>query len=151
MVFSLNKVILLGTIVKRPSIRYINEKHSVARFVITTAEVFLNQKDNQQHTVVDFHHVVCWNELAIFVDEKLKKGMQVYLEGRLKTHSREDKDEVKRVFTEIRADTITLISGNDNLQQKKSTIKEVYPNDEIMKPSDIHSNFNITDEDEIPF
>lgn len=95
-----NKVILIGNLGQDPELRYTPNGSAVATLSIATNERW-NDKDGnvQEHT--EWHRVVAWNRLAEICGEYLKKGSQVYVEGRLKTRSWEDKDGVKRYITEI--------------------------------------------------
>lgn len=96
---SKNLVILIGFLGGDPDIRYTQSGKAVANFTIATKETW-GGKDNRQEKT-EWHRIVAWGRLAEICGEYLKKGSQVYVEGKLQTSSYEDKDGVKRYKTEI--------------------------------------------------
>ncbi len=102
-----NKVILIGNLGKDPEIRYLEGGVSVASFPLVTSEYFV--KDGKRIEQVEWHNVVMWRKLADNASKYLKKGRTVYIEGKLRTRSFEDKENVKRYITEIVADNFTLL------------------------------------------
>lgn len=103
-----NKVILVGNLGKDPETRHIEGGISVAKFPLATSEVYKN-KDGQRITQTEWHNVVLWRQLAETAEKFLKKGSLVYIEGRLRSRSWEDKDGNKRYITEVVGDTLTLL------------------------------------------
>jgi single-strand DNA-binding protein len=105
-----NKVILIGNLGKDPEIKYLESKVPVANFTLATNSTW-KDKDGikQEHT--EWHNIVLWRGLAELSEKYLHKGDKVYIEGRLKTRSWEDKDNVKRYTTEIVAENMTMLSG----------------------------------------
>ncbi|MGB9773247.1 MAG: single-stranded DNA-binding protein [Bacteroidota bacterium] len=107
---SLNKVTLIGNLGKDPEIRYTTSGVAVANFTMATTERWKDQDGNQQeHT--EWHNIVAWRRLAEIANEYLKKGNKVYVEGKIRTRSYDDKNGVKRYVTEIVADDIILFGG----------------------------------------
>ncbi len=95
-----NKVILIGNLGADPELRYTPNGVAVATFNVATNERWQDSNGNyQDHT--EWHRVVAWRKLAETVGEYLKKGSQVYIEGKLRTRSWEDQNGVKRYQTEI--------------------------------------------------
>jgi len=116
---SVNKVILVGNLGKDPEIRTIDSGDKVANFSLATSETYKN-KDGAKVTTTEWHNVVLWRGLADIAELFLGKGSQVYVEGKIKTRSWDDKDGVKRYTTEIIGDKMTMLgkrpeaeNGND--------------------------------------
>ena len=102
---SVNKVILIGNLGKDPEVRYVMENVPVATFSIATTERY-KDKNGEWQDATDWHNIVAWRYLAETAQKFLKKGTQVYIEGRLKTRSYDDKDGNKRYVTEVVADQL---------------------------------------------
>lgn len=115
---NVNKVILIGNVGKDPEIRYLNNNVPKATFVMATHEYF---KDSQGKKVeqTEWHNVVCWRALAEIAQKILKKGMKVYVEGRLQTRHWVDKNGNKRNITEIVADNFIVIRKIFNKQEEQ--------------------------------
>ena len=102
---SVNRVILLGNLGADPVIRFIKENTSVATFSIATTESY-KDKNGEWQEVTDWHNIVAWRSLAERAEKYFKKGTQVYVEGKLRTRSYDDKDGNKKYITEIVADQV---------------------------------------------
>ncbi len=113
-----NKVILVGNLGKDPEIRYLENNASVANFTLATTEGYT--KDGQRIEQTEWHNIVMWRGLAEIAAKYLKKGSQIYLEGKIRTRSYDDKEGVKRYITEIVADTMTMLGrkGEGDGQQQ---------------------------------
>ncbi|HRG37507.1 MAG TPA: single-stranded DNA-binding protein [Bacteroidia bacterium] len=108
-----NKVILIGNLGKDPEVRHLEGGTAVASFSLATSEVY-KDKNGQRIEQTEWHTVVVWRNLAEVAEKYLKKGMTVYVEGKLRTRSWEDKDKVKRYSTEIIGDTFTMLGKKEN-------------------------------------
>jgi len=113
---SVNKVILIGHLGADPEIRRFSEEASVANFRMATTESYKDKNGDWQDKT-EWHNIVAWRFLAERVEKYLKKGMQVYVEGKLTTRSWDDKDGVKRYTTEIVASTITILGKRESNDQ----------------------------------
>lgn len=115
---NVNKVILIGNVGRDPEIRYLNNNVPKATFVMATHEYF---KDSQGKKVeqTEWHNIVCWRALAEIAQKILKKGMKVYVEGRLQTRHWVDKNGNKRQITEIVADNFIVIRKIYNKQEEQ--------------------------------
>lgn len=107
---SINRVILVGNLGKDPEIRHLEGGVSVARFPIATSETFKDKTGNKQERT-EWHNIVAWRGLAEISEKYLKKGQSVYIEGRIRTNSYQDKEGVQRYSTEIVADNMTMLGG----------------------------------------
>ncbi|RKY91482.1 single-stranded DNA-binding protein [candidate division KSB1 bacterium] len=103
-----NKVILIGNLGADPELRYTPNGTAVANFRIATNERGKDKDGNFQDRT-EWHRIVAWGRLAEVVGEYLKKGSQVYVEGKLRTHTWEDQNGVKRVTTEVFADRMQML------------------------------------------
>lgn len=104
----INKVILVGNLGRDPEV-VIFDQIKKTTFSLATTEVHKN-KDGERVEETEWHNIVCWRGLAEIAEKFLKKGMQIYVEGKLKYRMREDKDGNKRQLTEIMADNFTILS-----------------------------------------
>lgn len=109
-----NKVILVGNLGKDPEVRHLDNGRAVANFSIATSESYKN-KAGERVTNTEWHNVVLWTPLAEIAERFLKKGNQVYIEGKLTTRSWDDQDGNKRYTTEVVGREMTLLgSRGDN-------------------------------------
>ena len=105
---TLNKAMLIGRLGKDPEVRYTKSGDAVASFTLATDESYKDRQGNRQDKT-EWHSIVAWGKLADFTQNYLKKGRQVYVEGRIQTRDWTDKDNVKHYKTEIRADSIRFV------------------------------------------
>lgn len=107
---SVNKVILVGNVGRDPEVRYIDKNVAVATFTLATTERgYTLQNGTQVPERTEWHNIVAWRGLAELAEKYIRKGSQLYVEGKLQTRSWEGKDGVKRFTAEIVADTIQLL------------------------------------------
>ncbi len=100
---SLNKVLLIGNVGKDPDVRHLEGGVTTATFTLATTERF---KDREQ---TEWHNIVVWRQLADLAEKYIRKGSQLYVEGRIRTRSWDGQDGQKRYTTEIVADAIQLL------------------------------------------
>lgn len=105
---SVNKAILIGYVGNDPEVRYLENSTPVANFRLATSESYTN-RSGEKVTTTEWHNVVLWRGLAEITEKYVKKGAQVYVEGRIRTRSWEDRDHNKRYTTEIVADSMQLM------------------------------------------
>tara|TARA_Y100000766_G_C18706294_1_gene506737 strand:+ start:334 stop:747 length:414 start_codon:yes stop_codon:yes gene_type:complete len=103
-----NKAILLGNLGKDPEVRRLDDGRAVANFSIATSETYKN-KAGERVTNTEWHNVVLWSPLAEIAESYLKKGSQVYIEGKISNRSYEDKDGIKKYVSEVVGRDITLL------------------------------------------
>ena len=128
-----NKAILLGNLGKDPELRRLDDGRAVANFSIATSETYKN-KSGEKVTNTEWHNVVLWTPLAEIAESYLKKGSQVYIEGKISNRSYEDKDGVKKYISEVVGRDIRLLgrapdsSGNEPssspIQETKEGVQE---------------------------
>ncbi|MFM2019038.1 MAG: hypothetical protein RL007_2694, partial [Bacteroidota bacterium] len=95
-----NKVILIGNLGKDPEVRYLEGGIAVANFPVATTETFRDKMGNKQEQT-EWHQIVLWRKLAEVAEKYLRKGQQVYIEGKIRSRNWEDKEGNKRYTTEI--------------------------------------------------
>jgi single-strand DNA-binding protein len=107
----LNKVMIIGRLTRDPELRTTPSGVSVCTIGIATNFVYNNQQTGQKVENVEYHNVVLWRKLAEIVNQYLKKGRRVYIEGRLQTRSWDGQDGQKRYRTEIVADNMIMLDS----------------------------------------
>jgi single-strand DNA-binding protein len=105
---SVNKVILVGNVGKDPETRYLDESTAITKFPMATSETYKNRQGERVSTT-EWHNIVLWRGLAQVAEKYVKKGTQIYIEGRIKTRSYDDADGNKKYITEIVGDQMTLL------------------------------------------
>ena len=110
-----NKVILVGNLGKDPEVRHLENGTAVANFPIATSESYKDREGNRIDQT-EWHNVVVWRKLAEIAESYLKKGSQIYLEGKLRTRSWDDQQGNKRYTTEVVADTFTMLGKKEDSQ-----------------------------------
>ena len=107
---SVNKVILIGNVGKEPEVRYLDSGVAVATFSLATTERgYTLQNGTQVPDRTEWHNIVCWRNLAELSEKYIKKGNQIFVEGKIRTRSWTDQTGAKRYTTEIVADNIRLL------------------------------------------
>ncbi len=108
-----NKVILVGNLGKDPEVRHLEGGAAVANFPLATTETFKDKNGNRNEQT-EWHNIVVWRGLAEVAEKYLKKGMTIYIEGKLRTRSWDDKEGHKRYTTEVVGETFTILSKREN-------------------------------------
>ncbi len=148
---SLNKVILIGRLGGKPDLRYLPQKErAVARFSIATNERFFNPATNESHVRAEWHRVIAWGKLAEFCEKYLTQGKQVYIEGKLRTRSWQDRDGNKRSTTEIEAQNIILLGKREESLEAEPFAGEASPT-ELPAADESGIAEEGEGEDEVPF
>ncbi len=104
----LNKVTLIGNLGKDPEIQILQGGISVTKFSLATTESYKDDK-GVLHSETEWHTVILWRNLADLAAKFLKKGSTIYLEGKIKTRSYEDKLGVKKYVTEIIGESFIML------------------------------------------
>ncbi|NDW19440.1 single-stranded DNA-binding protein [Dysgonomonas sp. 216] len=116
---AVNKVILIGNVGKDPDVKYFDNGNSVATFSIATTERgYTATNGTQIPDRTEWHNIVCWRGLAKVAEQFVRKGGQVYIEGKIRSRTYDDNNGIKRYVTEIYADNLELLGrkpeSNDN-------------------------------------
>lgn len=110
----INKVILVGHLGKDPEVRHLDGGVTVASFPLATSETY--NKDGKRVEQTEWHNIVLWRGLAEVASKYLQKGKLVYIEGKLRTRSFEDKEKVKKYVTEIVAENFTMLGRKSDFE-----------------------------------
>ena len=112
---SINKVILVGNLGRDPETRYMPEGGAVTNVSIATTDTWKDKTSGEKKEATEWHRVVFFNRLAEIAGEYLKKGSQVYVEGRLRTRKWQDKEGQEKYTTEIVCDTMQMLGGRQGM------------------------------------
>ena len=136
-----NKVILIGNVGADPEVRYLEGGVAVTRFSLATTETY-NNKNGERVSQTEWHNIVLWRNLAQIAEKYVKKGMALYIEGRLRTRTWDDQNGNKRYTTEIYGDTMQMLSRKQDNYEKTP---------EPPMPEAPSSLSNSDDSDDLPF
>lgn len=138
MASGINKVILVGNLGKDPEVQSFENGVKRVTFSLATTEVY-RAKDGNKVTQTEWHNIILWRGLAEVAEKYLARGKQVYIEGRIRTRSWEDKDGNKRYITEILGDNMLLLGGPKGehpVVESSGTIDEVNNQIQNLPPMD---------------
>ena len=147
---SVNKVIIVGNLGKDPETRYAPSGDAVTNITIATTETWKDKATGEKREATEWHRVVFFGKLAEIAGQYLKKGSQVYLEGKLKTRKWQDKDGADRYTTEINADELKMLGGKGDGQQSEPQRQQQAPQRQQAQKPASGGGFNEFDDD-IPF
>jgi single-strand DNA-binding protein len=108
---SVNKVIIVGNLGRDPETRYMPNGEAVTNIAVATTESWKDKNSGEKKELTEWHRITFYRKLAEIAGQYLKKGSQIYVEGRLQTRKWQDKDGVERYTTEIIADTMQMLGG----------------------------------------
>lgn len=123
-----NKVILLGNLGKDPEVRVTESGRKVASFTLATTESY-KDKNGERVDQTEWHNVVFWGPIADVIEKYLKKGSQIYVEGKLRTRSYEDKEGVKKYITEVIGSTMTMLGGRGEGKASEPIVQDMASDD----------------------
>jgi single-strand DNA-binding protein len=148
----LNKVMLIGNVVRDPEMRTTPSGQSVASFAIATNLVW-KDKSGQRQQKAEFHNIVAWRRLGEIVSQYVKKGSKIYLEGRLETRSWDDQNGIKRYKTEIIADNMILLdkAGGTGGEAFSNRSQAPAAQDDMSQPSPAETPEPEINIEDIPF
>ena len=150
----LNKAMLIGHLGNDPEMRVTASGQSVVNFTLATNESFRDSSGNMQERT-EWHRIVAWGKLAEICSQYLKKGRQVYVEGRLQTRSWEDsKTGEKRYTTEIICSDMQMLgSGREQGYENNSSFQQPPAQQNSLKDDTPNQGGNMseTEKDDLPF
>ena len=111
---SLNKVILIGHLGRDPENRYLPSGEQVTNISVATTENWTDKQSAEKKSLTEWHRCVFFGKLAEIAGQYLKKGSQVYVEGRIRTNKYTDRDGVERYQTQIIADTMQMLGSKQD-------------------------------------
>ncbi|MDR1229692.1 MAG: single-stranded DNA-binding protein [Azoarcus sp.] len=110
---SVNKVIIIGNLGRDPETRYMPDGTAITNVNLATTEVWKDKASGERREATEWHRVVFFGRTAEVAAQYLKKGSQIFVEGRLQTRKWQDKDGVERYTTEIRADEMKMLGRRE--------------------------------------
>ena len=114
---SINKVILVGNLGRDPENRYLPSGEQVTSIAVATTDKWKDKATGEQKEQTEWHRISFFGKLAEIAGQYLKKGSQVYIEGRLRTRKYTDKEGIDRYATEIIADTMQMLGSRQDGQE----------------------------------
>ncbi|HXF18462.1 MAG TPA: single-stranded DNA-binding protein [Burkholderiales bacterium] len=131
---SVNKVILIGNLGRDPEVRYMPSGDAVANITIATTETW-KDKGGEKQEQTEWHRVAMFGKTAEIAGEYLKKGSQVYIEGKLQTRKWTDKEGQERYTTEIRADRMQMLGSRSGGSERMPPSEEEVPSRSTAAPA----------------
>ena len=137
----INKVILVGNLGQDPDVRYTPSNSAVVNISIATADSWMDKNSGQRQERTEWHRVVMFNRLAEIAGEYLRKGSQVYIEGKLQTRKWTDQNGQDRYSTEIVANEMQMMGGRSggdtsfNAPPPSAPRQQAAPNPQQQNPS----------------
>lgn len=164
---SVNKVIIVGNLGRDPETRYMPNGDAVTNVAVATTESWKDKSTGEKKELTEWHRITFYRKLAEIAGQYLKKGSQVYVEGRLQTRKWTDKENVERYTTEIIADSMQMLgsrsggnqgNGGDDegsapsrRQQSSAQQSQSHAAPPREPPARPSSNFQNDMDDDIPF
>lgn len=136
----INKVILVGHLGKDPEVRHLEGGVTVASFPLATSETFTKEGRKVEQT--EWHNIVLWRGLAETAAKYLQKGKLVYIEGKLRTRSFEDKEGHKKYTTEVVAENFTMLGRKSDFEEEQHPVAAKH---------DDRPEYKATQADDLPF
>lgn len=152
---SLNKVILIGNAGKDPEVRYLDNGVCVASFPLATSERGFTTRDGVQVPErTEWHNVVLWRGLAEVAEKYIKKGTQIYVEGKIRTRSWEDEQGVRKYFVEVHGDSMQLLgkrSDNESVGAEPVVASQANSNTSAEPAASANAATSAAQDDDLPF
>ncbi|MEY4604850.1 MAG: hypothetical protein RIT43_2142 [Bacteroidota bacterium] len=145
---SVNKVILIGNLGKDPEVRHLENGGVVANFPLATSETYTDKSTGEKKEVTDWHDVVLWRGLAEVAEKYLRKGTKIYVEGKLKKRSWQDKEGQTRYQIEVVGDEMTILSRPENDRDETRNLNRT---EGIPNPPQPMSGIGEDSQDVLPF
>lgn len=142
----INKVIIVGNLGKDPEIKSMPNGGAVCNITVATSETWKDKNTGDKQEKTEWHRIVMFRKLAEIAGEYLKKGAQVYIEGKLQTRKWQDQQGQDRYTTEIVADQMQMLGGRGNGGSQSSQ-----PSQQNQAPQQPKPTYDKSFEDDIPF
>lgn len=144
---SVNKVILVGNLGTDPELRKLESGALLARFSLATSEQYTDKVSGKRIENTEWHDIVTWRGLAEVAEKFLKKGMKVYIEGKLKKRAWTDKEGQQRYSVDIVTDELTILSKMEPKEKTKHSYTSENTNKITSKIEDLENQ----SDDSLPF
>lgn len=120
---SLNKIIIIGHLGRDPESRYMPSGEQVTSISVATTENWIDKQSGEKKSLTEWHRISFFGKLAEIAGQYLKKGAQVYVEGRIRTNKYTDRDGVERYQTQIIADRMQMLGGRQEESAQHAVTK----------------------------
>jgi len=149
---TLNKVMLIGRLGKDPEVQRFESGTVKASFPLATNEVYTDRNGNKVENT-DWHNIVMWRGLATVAEKYLRKGKLIYVEGKVKTRSWEDREGNKRYITEIEVQDMSMLDTRSSTVQSSSNQESTTNENQKVAPavSTPAPNEQVVSGDDLPF
>jgi single-strand DNA-binding protein len=159
---ALNKVLLIGNVGRDPEVRHLEGGAAVANFSLATSERY-KDRNGETREATEWHTIVAWRQLADLAEKYIRKGSQIYVEGRIRSRSWDDQSGVKRTTVEILADSIQLLGvkgtvptspgqfPSSSAAPAQAVYTEPRPVVPVAPTAPVASPFDEDDADDLPF
>ena len=131
---SLNKVLLIGNAGRDPEVRHLESGVVTATFSLATTEKFRDRTSGELKEQTEWHNIVCWRNLAEVAEKYIRKGTQLFIEGRIRTRSYNDSNGNTKYVTEIVADNMQLLgrkADRDKAEDGRHSLPVQHPSSSI--------------------
>lgn len=147
---SVNKAIIIGNLGRDPELRYAPSGDAICNITVATTETWKDKQSGEKKEATEWHRIVMFSKLAEVAGKYLKKGSQVYIEGKLNTRKWQDKDNQDRYTTEIRADQMKLLGSRPDGASAPQEPRQSAAKPQQSAPQQSGGGFSDFDDD-IPF
>lgn len=149
---SINKVILVGNVGRDPEVKYFDNGSAVANFTLATTERgYTAANGTQIPDRTEWHNIVCWRGLAKVAEQFIKKGTQVYIEGKIRTRNYDDANGIKRYVSEIYVDNLELLGRRRDAEGEQAQTGTYASNSPQPSQPSAPIQDNYAEEDDLPF
>ncbi len=147
---SVNKVILIGNVGNDPEIKHLDQDVKVARFRMATTESY-RAKNGEKVETTEWHNIVLWRGLAGVVEQYVKKGSKLFIEGKI-TYRQYEQEGITKYFTEIVANNMVMLDSKES-REKTNGMNDTTQGQEIIPPRYSEPDLDDSggDEDDLPF
>lgn len=144
---SYNKIILIGNLGRDPEVKHLDNQKVVANFTLATNET-TTDKNGEKRTETEWFNIEMWDNHAKIAEKYLKKGSQIYIEGKLKSETWKDREGVEKWRMRVRVQNFTLLGGNPNKNQDGANSQAV---NTVKEPTATPPESNDALSDDLPF
>jgi len=128
-----NKVILLGNVGQEPEVKHLVGGNVLAKFSLATSESYKN-KQGEKVENTEWHNCQAWGKQAEVIEQYVKKGDKLYIEGKIKTDKYEDQEGNKKFFFSIHVLSFTMLGGNQSVERAETPKKQYNESEEENLP-----------------
>ena len=146
----INKVILIGHLGRDPEMRYTQSEVAICSFSLATSETYRDRNSGDKVTQTEWHNIILWRGLAETAGKYLRKGSQVYIEGKLCSRKWEDQNGATRYTTEVVADTMQMLDKRDRSSAPAPALSATEQSTQQTHPAPEISN-QTAEPDDLPF